>query len=311
MSELDQRYELILVNDFSPDKSWTVIESLCEIDPSVIGIDLRRNFGQDNAIMTGLRRARGKYIAIMDDDLQHHPKYLPALLAEIETWPDVVYADFGAKKQKLWKNMGSWFNGKIAEWVLDKPKGMYISPYKIIRKDIAELICNYPGHAPYIDGLLFQATARFAQVPVDHHGRFEGKGNFTFARSVGVSARLAFSFSVKPLRLIGASGALFAVLGLALALFVISYRMLFPQDFGAEAVGWASLMVTILIVAGLQMIFFGALAEYTGRSYLLMSRKPQTAIREVLNGVRDNGSAKQDLTETYFEGANLASRIDL
>lgn len=311
MSSMGKSYEVIFVNDFSPDNSWSVIESVCAVDNRVIGIDLRRNFGQDNAILTGLRTARGEYVAIMDDDLQHDPKFLPDLLSEIEQGADVVYADFGMKHQKLWKNLGSWINGKIAEWVLDKPKGMYISPYKVIRKEIAQLICDYPGHAPYIDGLLFQVTARFAQVPVDHQPRYEGQGNFTFARSVGVSARLAFSFSVRPLRLICAAGALFSALGLALALFVVSYRLLLPQDFGAEAAGWASLMVTILFVAGLQMIFFGALAEYTGRSYLLMSRKPQSAIREVLNGAKDNINAKEVLAETYFEGANFAARIDL
>lgn len=290
-------YEVIFINDFSPDKSWRVIESLCAIDDRVIGIDLRRNFGQDNAILTGLRLARGKYVGIMDDDLQHHPKFLIDLLEEIEKGHDVVYADFGRKQQRLWKNIGSWINGKIAEWVLDKPRGLYLSPYKMVRRDLAELICEYPGHAPYIDGLLFQSTARISHVLVDHQPRFRGKGNYTLSRSIGVSARLAFSFSAKPLRLIGASGVLFAALGLALAAFVASYRLLFPQNFPAEAVGWASLMVATLIAAGLQMIFFGALAEYTGRSYLLLSRKPQAAIREILN----RSSKEADANNSYSE----------
>ena len=275
-------YEIVFVNDFSKDGSWGVIESLCELDRNVVGIDLRRNFGQDNAILTGLRAARGEYIAIIDDDLQHHPKFLPALLEEIAKGHDVVYADFRDKKQKLWKNIGSWFNGKIAEWVLDKPKGMYISPYKVIRREVAELICDYPGHAPYVDGLLFQTTARFSQVPAQHYSRYHGDGNYTFTRSVGVSARLAFSFSARPLRIIGVAGLFFSTLGLVLATMVVLYRLLFPSDFGPEAAGWASLMVAILIAAGLQMICFGAMAEYIGRSYLLMSRKPQSAIRETL-----------------------------
>lgn len=287
MNSLGKSYEVIFINDFSPDDSWKVIESICAIDSRVIGVDLRRNFGQDNAILTGLRLARGPYVAIMDDDLQHHPKFLPELLNEIEKGADVVYADFRKKKQKLWKNLGSWFNGKIAEWVLEKPKGMYISPYKVIRREIAELICRYPGHAPYVDGLLFHSTARFSQVPVEHGARLEGKGNFTLARSVGVSARLAFSFSVRPLRVIGGSGLFFAALGMVLAMVVVCYRVLLPQNFGAEAVGWASLMVAILVATGLQMIFFGALAEYVGRSFLLMSRKPQTAVREILNSQRE------------------------
>lgn len=283
MTTTDWSYEIILVNDFSPDDSWEIIRSLCEVAPSVIGVDLRRNFGQDNAILTGLRISRGQYVAIMDDDLQHHPKDLPALLTKLVKGNDVVYADFRTKQQKLWKNIGSWINGKIAEWVLDKPKGLYLSPYKVIRRDVVEMICAYPGHAPYIDGLIFQATARISQVAVEHHRRLEGVGNYTFVRSVGVSARLAFSFSARPLRLIGAAGVMTAGLGLLLTLVVIIHRVFWPADFGPQTAGWASLMVAILISTGVQLIFFGALAEYTGRSFLLMSRKPQTSIRSVLN----------------------------
>jgi glycosyltransferase involved in cell wall biosynthesis len=284
-------FELVLVNDCSPDGSWGVIESLCRIDPRVAGVDLRRNFGQDNAILTGLRLARGRHVAVMDDDLQHHPKYLPAMLEKLEERADVVYARFGTKRQKLWKNAGSWLNGKIAEWVLGKPKGVYISPYKVIRGEVAEAVCDYPGPTPYIDGLLFQTTSRITQIPAEHYPRFEGGGNFTFLRSVGVSARLAFSFSARPLRLVSWCGFLLAALAVLLTLFVTGYRLFFPENFPAEAVGWASLMVAILLTGGLQMIFFGALGEYAGRTYLLVSRKPQTAISEVLRIDAGGGAA--------------------
>jgi undecaprenyl-phosphate 4-deoxy-4-formamido-L-arabinose transferase len=294
-------YELILVNDCSPDGSWGVIESLCRIDPNVVGVDLRRNFGQDNAILTGLRLARGKYVAIMDDDLQHHPRHLPPLLEKLEEGADVVYARFMTKRQKLWKNLGSWANGKIAEWVIGKPKGVYLSPYKVIRREVAEVVCEYPGPTPYVDGLLFQTTSRIEQIPVEHYPRFEGRGNFTFLRSVGVSARLAFSFSARPLRLISWCGFCLAALGMLLTAFVIAYRLLFPDNFPAEAVGWASLMVAVLLTCGFQMIFFGALGEYVGRTYLLVSRKPQTAVREVLNGGPRRGSSEGARRESFQE----------
>lgn len=301
LADAEISFELILVNDCSPDGSWRVIESLCGIDSRVVGVDLRRNFGQDNAILTGLRLARGEYVAVMDDDLQHHPKFLPILLDKMKEGADVVYAKFRTKRQRFWKNAGSWLNGKIAEWVLDKPKGIYLSPYKVIRGEVAEAVCDYPGPTPYIDGLLFQVTSRISEVPVEHYPRFEGRGNFTFLRSAGVSARLAFSFSVRPLRLMSWCGFLLALLAILLTVTVVCYRLCFPEQFPPEAMGWASLMVAILFAGGLQMIFFGALGEYVGRTYLLVSRKPQTAAGKVLNGGIRAGSVVRKLGRESFE----------
>ncbi len=276
-------FEVVLVNDFSPDSSWAVIESICARNANVIGVDLRKNFGQDNAIITGLRIARGRHVAVMDDDLQHHPDDLPGLLARIEQGFDVVYAEFRAKKQKLWKNVGSWFNGRVAEWVINKPRDVYLSPYKIIRGEVAKMICCYEGPDPYIDGLLFQVTARITQIPVDHHPRYAGRSTYTFWKSLRVWARLAVSFSAKPLRLVTWFGLLCAAFGLMLAVAVVVYRLRWPEHFTTETVGWASLMVALLVVGGIQMMFFGVLGEYTGRTFLNVNRKPQSAIREVLN----------------------------
>jgi glycosyltransferase involved in cell wall biosynthesis len=288
-----RRYEVVLVNDFSPDNSWAVIESICAREDNVVGVDLRKNFGQDNAIITGMRVARGKYVAVMDDDLQHHPSDLPALLARIEEGFDVVYAEFRVKKQRLWKNFGSWFNGRVAEWVINKPPDVYLSPYKIIRGEVAELICNYEGPDPYVDGLLFQVTARITQIPVDHHPRYAGRSTYTFWKSLRVWARLAVSFSAKPLRLVTWFGLLFAVFGLMLAVVVVIYRLRWPEDFSRETAGWASLMVALLVVGGIQMIFFGVLGEYTGRTFLNVNRKPQSAIREVLNAPASEASSEE------------------
>jgi len=278
-----REYEVVLVNDYSPDNSWSVIQGLCQQNPNVIGVDLRRNFGQDNALITGLRLTRGRYVAIMDDDLQHDPRDLPALLDKIEEGADAVYADFRTKRQKMWKNVGSWLNGKVAQWVINKPKDIYLSPYKIIRKEVVDTICKYEGPDPYIDGLLFQITSRIEQIPVEHHPRFAGRSTYTFWKSLRVSGRLMFSFSARPMRLVSWFGFFFAALGLLFAVVVILYRLLFPQDFPPNAVGWASLMVALLVLSGIQMMFFGILGEYTGRTFLRVNNKPQTAIRQVLN----------------------------
>ncbi|HKV42471.1 MAG TPA: glycosyltransferase family 2 protein [Blastocatellia bacterium] len=295
-------YEVILVNDCSPDNSWQVIASLCDAHPNVVGVDLRRNFGQDNAIITGLRIAAGKYVAIMDDDLQHHPRDLPALVEAIERDLDVVYADFRTKHQSLWKNAGSWFNGKVAEWVIDKPPEIYLSPYKIIRKEVASLICNYDGPDPYIDGLIFQVTSRIGHIPAEHHSRHAGRSTYTFWKSVRVWARLAFSFSVKPLRLVTFFGISIAVLGVIMAGIVAFYRFYVPRDFPPSAVGWASLMVVVLVVGGIQLVFLGIIGEYAGRTFLKVGQKPQSTVRLVLNGGPKETGARAEPAELHEAG---------
>jgi len=275
-------YEVILVNDCSPDESWTVIEQLCRLHANVVGVDLRRNFGQDNALLTGIRLARGQYIAVMDDDLQHDPNDIPALVSGLQAGFDVVYAQFRKKRHKVWKNLGSWFAGKVAEWVLNKPRDIYLSPYKVFRREVADLICNYHGAEPYIDGLLLQVTSRIAQVPVEHKPRYSGKSTYTLLESTRIWTRIAFSFSVKPLRLVTVLGLAFSVLGVLLGTAVILYRLSSPQSFPENTAGWASLIVAVLFLGGIQMIFFGILGEYAGKTYLRVNDQPQTAVRAVL-----------------------------
>jgi undecaprenyl-phosphate 4-deoxy-4-formamido-L-arabinose transferase len=219
----------------------------------------------------------------MDDDLQHDPRYLPAMLEALEQGRDVVYGRFRSKQQSLWKNLGSWFNGKVAEWVIDKPPGVYLSPYKVIRGELAREISRYPGPIPYVDGLLLQATSNVASVDIEHRKRFAGTGNYGLARSIGVWLRLAFAFSVLPLRLVALLGVFFACLAMLLVVATVAYRLSRPEDFGENAVGWASLIVTQLFVAGIQMIFFGVIGEYVGGTYLTLARKPQAAIGAILN----------------------------
>ncbi len=294
------RYEVILVNDCSPDQSWEVIERLCQRHGNIVGIDLRRNFGQDNALLTGIRVARGKHIALMDDDLQHDPKDLPLLVRALEPRFDVVYGDFHKKHHKLWKRLGSWFNGKIAEWVLQKPKNIYLSPYKVFRRELADLICAHHGAEPYIDGLLLQVTSRITHVPVDHRPRYTGQSNYTLYKSIRVWARVAFSFSVKPLRIVTVFGISFSALGLLLAVAVILYRLLSPASFGPNTVGWASLAVAVLVFGGIQMIFFGILGEYAGRTYLRVNGQPQAAVRTIIGLGSPRGSLHPNAGERQF-----------
>ncbi|MBD3392074.1 MAG: glycosyltransferase [Chitinivibrionales bacterium] len=271
-------WELILVNDCSTDDSWSIIRKLCSSSSSIRGLNLRRNFGQDNAIMAGIHCASGLYVVIMDDDLQHDPADIPSLLEEIRRGYDVVYATYRRKRQRLWKNIGSWFNGKVATILLRKPEAVYLSPYKILTSDIATEIGRYDGPYPYIDGLLFRSTCRYSEVPVKHADRFKGRTTYTLLKSIKVWTRLVTTFSVFPLRLATVIGFVTAISGIALGFYFMLIRLTQPDI----PIGWASTTVSVLVLSGIQLFAIGVVGEYIGRAYLNLNRHPQYAVGEAV-----------------------------
>lgn len=270
-------YEIVLVNDCSPDGSWQTIVDVASGNPRVRGINLRRNFGQDCALMAGLRHARGEVVIIMDDDLQHDPADAMRLVAEVRQGHDVCYARFRRKKQAWWKNAGSWLNDRLAVLVLDKPKDVYMSPYKAIVRSVVAEVLNYKGPYPYVDGLIFGVTRSITQIDVEHHDRYSGEGNFGLRKSISTWLRLATSFSVTPLRLATCLGFLFSAIGLlAAAIFVI--RNLVGID---TPMGWASLFVGTMVLGGVQLACLGIIGEYLGRAFLHLNKRPQYVICEI------------------------------
>ena len=271
-------FEIVLVNDGSPDDSWEVISGIAAQNRRVIGVCLRRNFGQDSALMAGLRIASGTYIVIMDDDLQHDPAYIPALYEEIVKGYDVVYATYNHKRQKFWKNLGSAFNDRIANIVLKKPKEIYLSPYKIIFHQAAVAVIDYDGPFPYVDGLLFRITSHFSQIEIEHDERFSGAGNYTILKSLLVWSNLLTNFSIFPLRIATMLGLISSASGILYGVGIVVAKLLHP----APVQGWTSTIVTILILGGVQLFTIGMMGEYLGRVYLNISRQPQYVIKEIV-----------------------------
>jgi len=269
-------YELILVNDGSPDNSWAEIRRLAESERTVLGINLRRNAGQDNAIMAGLNEASGQIVIIMDDDLQHDPNDCEELIKKVEGGFDVCYARFRRNKQALWKNAGSWLNDKLANVVVGKPPHIYLSPFKAVNGDVAKEITNYDGPFPYIDGLLFGVTTNVTQIEVEHHPRLAGKSNYNLFRSLSVWMKVATLFSVVPLRIATLLGFFFSVIGLLSGVFFTIEKLVLRTD----PVGWASLMVAVLVLGGVQLACLGILGEYMGRAFLHLNKRPQFVVKE-------------------------------
>lgn len=270
-------YEQIMVNDCSRDSSWDEIKKVCEKNKSVIGINLRKNGGQDSAILTGLNYASGNWVVIMDDDLQHSPYDILALLEEAKKGFDVVYANFESKKQKLWKNLGSWFNGKISEIAIQKPRELYLSPFKIISRGVVQEMTKFNNLFPYIDGLIFQVTRNITQIPIEHHKRELGKSNYNLLKSIKVFLRMLFGFSTMPLNLAAYTGFFSAAVGLVLAVkYAVEYFM-----GRADVTGWTTLVILVLILGGLILVSLGIIGKYLGQVYLTVNNQPKFLVKEI------------------------------
>ena len=273
-------WEAVLVNDGSPDHSWQVLEGLVGRYPFLVAVDLRRNCGQDNALMAGLRLSRGEVVVIMDDDLQHDPRDVPRLVARVRDGWDVCFADFETKQQAWWKNLGSAFNGWVARAVIDKPRDVYLSPFKAVSRGVVDEVIRYDGPYPYVDGLILSVTSRFARIDAIHHARAAGSSNYNLVRSVAVWLKLATGFSVRPLRLASFVGLGTSLLAILFGLFLIVRWFLVHS----EVEGWTSILVVVSFLGGLQLFGIGIVGEYVGRAYLNINRKPQYTVRKLLRG---------------------------
>jgi polyisoprenyl-phosphate glycosyltransferase len=268
-------FELILVDDCSPDNSWEVIQRLAKTHAFVQGATLSRNFGQHNAIMAGLNLVSGQYIVLMDDDLQHPPEAIPSMLDKLVAGADVCYTNYTNRQHAAWKIAGSKFNDMMASWLLSKPKGLYLSSFKALKRGVVDQIRNHEGPFAYLDGLILDITRRIATVEIQHGTRAYGEGNYSFKKSISLWLRMVTGTSIVPLRLVTLMGALIALLGFLGAVFIVISNFLYP----AESKGWASIIVTILLVSGFQTLFIGVLGEYLGRIHLRLNNKPQYLFR--------------------------------
>lgn len=272
-------FEVILIHDCGPDHAWSVIENLAATRPWLRAANLRTNAGQHNAIMAGLGIAQGRYLVTMDDDLQHDPFDVPRILSALKGGADLCYVQFTSKKHALWKRAGSWFNDFVAQRLLKKPQGLYLSPFKGFCREICDEALRYHGPFVYLDGLLLQSTNRIITISAEHHVRTDGRSGYSLRKSISLWLKMATSFSVAPLRFVSAAGLAASGIAFLLAIAVFIQKMNMPQ----LALGWPSLIITILFMGGLQLLALGAIGEYTGRILLNVNNRPQYIIGELIN----------------------------
>ena len=274
--------EVVLVNDGSTDSSDDECRKLVKTYPKdVVYVSLAKNFSEHNAVMAGLNVSTGEFAVIIDDDFQNPPEEILKLFDRIQkTKADVVYSYYKQKKHSWFRNLGSRFNDKVANMVLDKPEDLYLSSFKIIRRNVINEVIKYTGPYPYIDGLILRATQHIDKQLVKHDERQIGKSNYTLKKLLLLWSNMFINFSIKPLRWSLYLGVIFALLGFVLAAGFIFEKLRNPD----LPLGWASTTSSLLILSGIQLLILGMMGEFVGRMYLTHNVTPQYVIRDIVRG---------------------------
>ena len=271
-------YEIILVNDCSPDGTFSVIRKLCESDARIVGIDFSRNYGQHSALMAGIRQTTGEVVVCLDDDGQTPADEAPKLLAALEEGADVAYARYSTKKHSPFRNFGSYLNEKMTEVMLDKPKELSVSSYFAVKRHVVNDMIRYENAYPYVIGLVLRATRNIVNVDVNHRSREIGASGYTMKKLLALWMNGFTSFSVKPLRIATGIGAFVALAGFVYGLVIIIQKFVLPD----RVLGYSSMMAAILFLGGMVMLMLGLIGEYVGRIYICMNNYPQYVIKEIV-----------------------------
>lgn len=272
-------YEIILVNDCSPDDTFSVIRKFCQEDKRIKGVNLARNFGQHAALMAGFHQVRGDVVICLDDDGQTPADEAGKLLEEIEKGSDVVYAKYENKKHSLFRNFGSWVNEEMAHIMLGKPRELYVSSYFAAKRFVVEEMKKYTNAYPYVIGLVLRTTKSISNVTVCHREREIGTSGYTLGKLIGLWFNGFTAFSVKPLRLATALGVVCSAGGFLYGIYTVVKKLVNPN----VPMGFSSLMAAVVFMGGMMMVMLGLVGEYVGRMYISMNSSPQFVIRETVN----------------------------
>ena len=278
-TENDYTYEIILVNDGSPDNTFALIEDICKTQPNTVGINLARNFGQHAAYMAGFTLSTGEIVICLDDDGQNPPSECTKLISAIENGFDAVFGSYQAKKQSIFRNAGSMVNEWMTRLLLQKPKNVYVSSHYAMRRFVVDEMIKYDNPYPYTLGLILRTTNSVTSVPIDHKERISGVSGYSIRRLIALWLNGFTAFSLKPLRVSTVLGLVSALAGIIYAIHIVINRAINPN----VMLGWTSLMAAILFIGGLVLFTLGLLGEYVGRIYISLNKAPQFVIKEIIN----------------------------
>ena len=286
MSNIEQTYEIILVNDGSPDNTFEILEDIVKLHHNTIAIDLARNAGQHAAIMAGFNHTRGDLIITCEDDGQTDIEIIPKLIDKIEQGYDVAaprYIDRG--KRSFFREFGTKCATLMAKWMIPRPKDIFVPIFFVAKRFVIQETIKYNQPYPYIEGLILRSTFNIALVDAEQKERMAGKSGYTFSKMISLWLNGFTSFSIKPLRLSVFLGVFTSAIGMIAGIVIIVNKIINPN----VLMGWSSVISLLLFMFGILFIILGLIGEYIGRIYLCINKTPQFVVRQVVSNNNKRG----------------------
>lgn len=284
-------YEIIAVNDKSPDNVWNVLKKIASGNEKVKIINLSKNMNRPGALMAGMSKATGDYIILMDDDGQCPMERLWDLIKPLEEGHDVSIAKYPKYKQSLFKSFGTIVNRKMTEIIIEKPKGLNFTNFTAIKKYIVDEIIKYKNPYPYMTGLLLRTTSDIVNVEMEERERITGNTNFTFKKMLNLWINGFTAFSIKPLRISTVIGTITAAVGFIYGIYIIIYKLVTNSN---VMQGYSSMMAVLLFIGGIIMMMLGMIGEYIGRIYISINNSPQYVIKDAINFAKTKEGEKDE-----------------
>jgi undecaprenyl-phosphate 4-deoxy-4-formamido-L-arabinose transferase len=275
-------FEVLLVNDGSRDHSWDTIRRLAERYPEFRGLDLARNFGQNNAVLCGIRAARSEVVVTLDDDLQHPPEEIPRLLDKLAEGHDVVYGTPERQQHGWWRDGASVLTKVVLRHVMGAETARHVISFRAFRKCLCEAFANFDAPFVSIDVLLSWGTSRFAAVQVRHEPRRRGRSNYNFRRLLVQALNLLTGFSTAPLQLAGLVGLGVTLLGLG----AFGFALLTYLFSTSSVPGFLFLVSIITLFSGTQLFALGVIGEYLARMFHRTMERPSYVVRSRVEAPR-------------------------
>jgi dolichol-phosphate mannosyltransferase len=280
-SEVTDDFELLLIEDGSPDGSWAAIIRECDRDPRIKGLQLSRNFGQQPGITAGLAHARGRHVIVMDSDLQDDPGYIPELYRKALEGFDIVFARKRVRRFGLWRNLTARFYYGLFRWLASVDYDPNIGAYSIVSRQVVDAFLQFGDYRRGYVIVLNWLGFRRSYVDVDHRERTVGASSYSAWKLFSLALSITLTYSEKPLRLAIYLGLSLSTLSFLLAIWLV--QRYFSSNVGQLALGWTSLVVSHLFLSGLMLLSLGVVGLYVGRIFEQVKHRPIFVVRETRN----------------------------